>query len=383
MSTSGKPPRRRAAAGTGARAAAPRGGVAKPARVRKAPSPAELPKPGLGEYRRKRNFGVTPEPAPETPAPRERAADRATFMVHKHDARRLHYDLRLEMDGALASWAVPKGPSYDPAIRRLAVQTEDHPLAYGGFEGRIPDGEYGAGDSIIWDRGTYETVPPGRASAMRQKGHVEFVLHGEKLHGRWHLIRTRARDGKAEWLLFKAHDEHASTTYDVVADRPESVVSGRSITRGPTPARVVHATSTPIEVLLRVWPPPDADDSGAGERALAAVAHGRVALQSAEGRDRAAGAPDVVAALARVRAVEAVLDGRLSGARSVKFAPQDLLWLDGADLRERPAAERRELLRVLLASAGDADETRGLIRPPARGKPKAGAARPPGPGLRR
>src|SRR5881394_1279855 len=124
----------------------------------------------LREYRRKRRFTATPEPRPTRVRPSER--ERPRFMVHKHHARRLHYDLRLEMDGALASWAVPKGPSYSPAEKRLAVETEDHPLEYGEFEGRIPDGEYGAGDSLVWDRGWYETIPPGSPSEQRKKGHL-------------------------------------------------------------------------------------------------------------------------------------------------------------------------------------------------------------------
>jgi bifunctional non-homologous end joining protein LigD len=155
-------------------------------------------------------------------------------VVHKHHARRLHYDLRLEIDGALASWAIPKGLSYDPVDRRLAVETEDHPLEYGGFEGRIPEGEYGAGDTIIWDRGTYETVPPGQASAMRAKGHLVVELFGEKLRGRWHLVRTRMdQSGKSAWLAFKGKDEFMRKGYDVVEARPESVVSGKRVTRGP------------------------------------------------------------------------------------------------------------------------------------------------------
>jgi bifunctional non-homologous end joining protein LigD len=152
----------------------------------------------------KRDFAITPEPAPE---PLALASPRPTFMVHKHHARRLHYDLRLEIDGALASWAVPRGPSFDPATKRLAVQTEDHPLEYGHFEARIPDGEYGAGDSLIWDRGTFETIPPGQAARQREKGHLHFRLQGEKLRGAWHLVRTaRQEGGKAQWLLFKAAD---------------------------------------------------------------------------------------------------------------------------------------------------------------------------------
>src|SRR5688572_30285774 len=187
----------------------------------------------LEKYRQKRDFSITSEPAPEE-RPVERAPGEAlTFMVHKHDATRLHYDLRLEMNGALASWAVPKGPSYDVAQKRLAVQTEDHPLEYGNFEGRIPDGEYGAGDSIIWDRGTYDTVPPGQASAQRKKGHLVIELSGEKLKGRWHLVRTRPMGDKAQWLCFKAKDGKEDASYDVVADRPESVHSGRRVTRGP------------------------------------------------------------------------------------------------------------------------------------------------------
>src|SRR2546426_6554331 len=166
----------------------------------------------LPEYEAKRDFAVTPEPAPGKAAPHPKP----TFVVHKHDATRLHYDVRLEIDGALASWSVPKGPSYDPAVKRLAIQTEDHPLEYGSFEGRIPDGEYGAGDSLIWDRGTYDTIPPGQASAQRKKGHLHVELRGEKLKGRWHLIRTRPAGGKPRWLMFKSKDELADPSYDVV-----------------------------------------------------------------------------------------------------------------------------------------------------------------------
>ena len=212
----------------------------------------------LQTYRAKRRFDVTPEPAPghdgssQAPAPREKKtaqsarpvpapAARGAFVVQKHDARRLHYDVRLEIDGAMASWAVPKGPSYDPAVRRLAVQTEDHPMEYNAFEGRIPEGEYGAGDVLIWDRGTYETVPPGQERAMLDKGHLHVRLFGDKLVGDWHLVRTDRRggddgaggSGKAQWLFFKARDAHARPSYDVVAERPESIMSGRVATRGP------------------------------------------------------------------------------------------------------------------------------------------------------
>src|SRR5271170_714393 len=142
----------------------------------------------LETYRAKRHFDVTPEPGSSQAGAQEEKKTAApkpdealAFVVQKHDARRLHYDVRLEIDGAMASWAVPKGPSFDPAVRRLAVQTEDHPMEYNAFEGRIPDGEYGAGDVLIWDRGAYETVPPGQEGAMRAKGHIAFRLHGEKI----------------------------------------------------------------------------------------------------------------------------------------------------------------------------------------------------------
>src|SRR3954471_11356652 len=208
----------------------------------------------LPEYEAKRDFGITPEPAPGTAKP---SAEAPSFVVHKHDATRLHYDVRLEMDGALASWSVPKGPSYDPATKRLAVQTEDHPLEYGSFEGRIPDGEYGAGDSLIWDRGTVESVPPGQLSQQRKKGHVVADFHGSKLKGQWHLVRTHGgAPGKAQWLMFKAKDGTEKPDYDVVAERPESVVSGRVVTRGPERSGKLRAPRPAPDVILRSHLPP-------------------------------------------------------------------------------------------------------------------------------
>jgi bifunctional non-homologous end joining protein LigD len=333
----------------------------------------------LETYERKRHFDVTPEPPPDAAPARRGGAP--TFMVHKHHARRLHYDVRLEHDGVLASWAVPKGPSYDPAVKRLAVETEDHPLAYGGFEGRIPDGEYGAGDSLVWDRGVYETDPPGAFAAMRSKGHLVVRFRGEKLRGRWHLVRTGrpGGPGKTQWLLFKAKDEDADPAYDVVAERPESVESGRVATRGPVAAKTIRAPHpAPLDLLLRVWPPmlatlADEDEVGPehrlevkydGFRALAAVSGGRVTLQSRNGLDLAPRFPAVPKALARLVVGEAVLDGELvaeaqgratafgalqSGAAGVGYHAFDLLWLDGEDLRERPLEERQDLLASLLS----------------------------------
>ena len=347
----------------------------------------------LDVYRAKRDFRVTSEPAPET-SPRRHAAKAAPFVVHKHHARRLHYDLRLEMGGLLASWAVPKGPSYDPGQKRLAMETEDHPLAYGEFEGRIQDGEYGAGDSIIWDRGTWDTDPPGQAFEQKRKGHIVAHLHGEKLRGRWHLVRTRPSGGKPAWLLFKAKDEEADPAYDVVAERPESVASGRRTTRGPVSAKTLRAPHpTPIDLLLRVWPPMLATLATADEvhdddllevkydgfRALAGLSGGKLSLQSRNGLDLAGRFPSVGTALARVVVGEAVLDGEIVAGRGggsrfqalqgtpadVGYAVFDLLWLDGEDLRQRPLEERRELLESLLADAPEtievAEEVEGPI----------------------
>lgn len=347
----------------------------------------------LDVYDAKRDFQVTPEPPADRPRPRR--AGPLTFMIHKHHARRLHYDLRLELDGVLASWSVPKGPSYDPAVKRLAVETEDHPLAYGGFEGRIPDGQYGAGDSLVWDRGTWDTVPPGQAAQQKRKGHIEAELSGEKLRGRWHLVRTRAAEGKPAWLFFKAKDEAADARYDVVGERPESVVSGRRVTRGPVAAKTLRAAHPPpIDLLLRVWPPMLAtlatvDEVQPGDRlevkydgfrALAGLSGGKVSLQSRNGLDLGARFPAVAAALGQLVVGEAVLDGEIVAAGAggsafealhgdgsrVAYAVFDLLWLDGEDLRERPLEERRELLESLLAGAPPllhvAEEVEGPVR---------------------
>ncbi|MFL5322317.1 MAG: DNA ligase D [Myxococcaceae bacterium] len=334
----------------------------------------------LETYRQKRNFEVTSEPAP-APVP-ERATSKPSFMIHKHDASRLHYDLRLEMDEALASWAIPKGPSYDPAVKRLAVQTEDHPLEYGSFEGRIPDAEYGGGDSLIWERGTYDTFPPGQASQQRKKGHLVIDLEGEKLKGRWHLVRTRpGPSGKAQWIFFKAKDGKEDPSFDVVEQRPESVASGRRITRGPVTKKLLGRPHASPEVLLqRVWPPMKATlstpDSAEGDefvfevkydgyRALAAIVNGKLAFQSRNALDFESRFPEIARALKRMRIGEVVLDGEVvavdrsgrsnfqsiqSGDSEHRFYVFDLLWLDGEDLRKRPLEDRRDLLESVLSN---------------------------------
>lgn len=180
----------------------------------------------LETYHRKRDFLKTPEPKG-----RSTKAKGNSFVVQKHDARRLHYDFRLEMDGVLKSWAVTRGPSLVPGEKRLAVHVEDHPLEYGGFEGTIPKGEYGGGTVIVWDRGTWEPLEDPHKGY--KKGHLEFELHGEKLNGLWHLVRMHGKPGeKADnWLLIKGEDEYArpEAAPDILEERPESVKTGREI----------------------------------------------------------------------------------------------------------------------------------------------------------
>ena len=180
---------------------------------------------GLEKYKRKRDFSKTTEPRGKS----QRSGQEFRFVIQKHRARRLHYDLRLEMEGVLRSWAVPKGPSLNPSQKRLAVQVEDHPLEYGDFEGIIPQGEYGAGKVIVWDRGTYEClgdeVDPVQAW---KKGKLDLRLHGQKLKGMWLLIKLKA-DQKSEWLFFKKSDEHADSQTEIIREAPESVLSGLEV----------------------------------------------------------------------------------------------------------------------------------------------------------
>lgn len=176
-----------------------------------------------------RDFAGTPEPAGRT----KRIANAPIFVIQKHRASHLHYDFRLEMEGVLKSWAVPKGPSYDPSVRRLAMMTEDHPYDYAAFEGVIPEGNYGAGNVIIWDQGTWEFVEPGDDPvAALQGGKLTFRLRGKKMFGEWALVRIRGKgrsDRGNEWLLLKHRDEFANEEIDVTKVAPRSVVSDRTV----------------------------------------------------------------------------------------------------------------------------------------------------------
>jgi bifunctional non-homologous end joining protein LigD len=183
----------------------------------------------LETYQAKRDFKVTPEPQGRSRGTTARGGNALSFVIQKHDATRLHYDFRLELDGVLKSWAVTRGPSLNPDDKRLAVHVEDHPLSYGDFEGIIPKGQYGGGTVIVWDRGTW--TPHGDAHKGYKKGHMEFELDGEKLRGRWHLVRIHGKPGDKHenWLLIKAQDEEARQKGDILKQRPESAKTGRKI----------------------------------------------------------------------------------------------------------------------------------------------------------
>lgn len=217
----------------------------------------------LEKYREKRDFSKTPEPAGGSHAKRGQAS--LAFVVQKHAASHLHFDFRLELDGVMKSWAVPKGPSLDPSVKRLAMQVEDHPIDYNSFEGTIPQGEYGGGTVMIWDRGTYE---PDRDAAARtaddrsdvqvlrdgyERGDLKFVLHGSRLKGSWVLVRTRmgrgAETGRQQWLLIKHRDADARPGSDIVAEVDTSVVTKRTMEAiaddaAPAPSTSVSARAS-------------------------------------------------------------------------------------------------------------------------------------------
>ena len=192
----------------------------------------------LAEYNRKRRFDITPEPAGKKISPAKQRA--LEFVIQKHRASRLHYDFRLQHDGVMLSWAVPKGPSLDPANKRFAMQTEDHPIEYNHFEGVIPEGQYGGGTVMIWDRGMWQPEVEDVEAAL-QKGDLKFTLHGKKLRGSWVLVRMRPR----QWLLIKHRDQFAATT-DITASKARSAVSRRTLagiarSAGASPRQLAQA----------------------------------------------------------------------------------------------------------------------------------------------
>lgn len=334
----------------------------------------------LARYNAKRDFGVTTEPEGRvTPA---RAPTRLHFVIQKHWASRLHYDFRLELDGVLLSWAVPKGPSLDPAHKRMAVRVEDHPLSYRGFEGEIPAGHYGAGRVIVWDHGHWRPLGDPREGLAR--GKLVFELEGEKLRGAWELIRTARSDASRQeaWLLIKRRGDAAvrsSAEYDVILAMPDRVLApsaGRPARaanpgparRAPLPARLDLQLAT-----LAAEPPVGGDwvveHKLDGYRIAARVQRGRVALFTRAGHDWTDRLRPLADALEALALPSAWLDGEvvaldeqglpnfnrlqnaIDNARTgdlVLFL-FDLPFVAGRDLRERPLRERRERLQALLA----------------------------------
>jgi bifunctional non-homologous end joining protein LigD len=359
---------------------------------------------GLREYRRKRDFKKTPEPAGQVSAP-PRDQERS-YLIQKHAASRLHYDFRLELEGVLKSWAVPKGPSLDPADKRLAMHVEDHPLEYGEFEGTIPKGQYGGGTVMLWDRGTWE--PVGDPHKSYRAGSLKFTLKGEKLRGGWALVKIggRRKDGDdRSWLLIKERDQQARAgqAESIVASEPKSVATGRTIEQiaaagdrvwhsnrdggdrsSPDPAEVPGARRTALPKFVQpqlatlVEHPPDGDGwlhelKHDGYRILARVEHRRARLFSRNARDWTEKFPTVAEAVGRLPVEQAILDGEVtvllpdgtssfqalqnfgSGAARGQLAYMvfDLLYLDGRDLTGARLEDRKAALARLLASAND------------------------------
>ncbi|MEM7305467.1 MAG: non-homologous end-joining DNA ligase [Planctomycetota bacterium] len=305
----------------------------------------------IGDYRAKRDFAKTPEP---TPGDEARRGDRAIYVVHRHDASRLHYDLRLEMEGVLRSWAVPKGFSYDPNDKHLAVRTEDHPLEYEHFDGVIPKGQYGAGSMTIWDRGWYEVVKAESAPEAVVSGEVKVLLYGRRLRGEWHLVKTK--QGEDTWLLFKSRDRYAGKARD----------SALGVDLGSAPERKLPRPPRPMAVSGEAEPFSDPswlfEMEFEGRRTLVSKRGDRVTfhgvgakLESIANELRQARATDALFDGVLVKADEherpsrALLDEALAaGGEGLVFYAFDLLHFDDFDLRPLPLVDRKGALRAVL-----------------------------------
>ena len=349
----------------------------------------------LKTYSEKRRFERTPEPAP---AAVEQHAGALQFCVQRHHATRLHYDLRLEVGGALKSWAVPKGPTLDPSEKRLAMMVEDHPMEYGGFEGVIPKGNYGAGSVMLWDRGTFELLGQGTAEDQLARGDFKFRLAGEKISGEFALVKIKKSKGN-EWLLLKKKDASAKPGWDA-EEYAHSVLSGRTqeeIARELDPARpakhgrreIKGAVKAPMPqgispelAQIGKGSPPSGDDwvfeiKWDGVRALCYLDGGQLRMVSRNGNPMERQYPELSILPHHVDATTAILDGEIAAlderglpsfallqrritvadaasvaalARSspVVFFAFDLLYLDGYDLRGVPLIERKKLLKEIL-----------------------------------
>ncbi|AZF37369.1 ATP-dependent DNA ligase, LigD [Pseudomonas sp. R4-39-08] len=349
----------------------------------------------LSEYNRKRDFGITAEPAGDSPAGK-RKASALSFVIQKHDARNLHYDFRLELDGVLLSWAVPKGPSLDPSQKRLAVHVEDHPLSYGGFEGSIPAGQYGAGDVIVWDRGIWQPHDdPHKAYAA---GKLKFSLVGEKLSGDWTLVRTRLKGSgdKQQWLLIKEKDQQARpiAEYDIVQAEPASVLSDAVVGKpkakaqaktkaapkaAPKASTRKQATAVPEQFSPQLATLVDRAPEGDwqyeikfdGYRILARIQGGEVRLFTRNGHDWTERLPRQAKALQALKLKDSWLDGEvvsLNGdglpdfqalqnafdigrSLDIVYYLFDAPFLNGRDQREDPVEMRRAALKSALSAS--------------------------------
>ena len=345
---------------------------------RKATRAAARTPRALARYVARRDFSITPEPSGGGTA----HPGALQFVVQKHWATRLHYDFRLELDGAMKSWAVPKGPSFDTRDRRMAVHVEDHPISYNQFEGRIPEGQYGAGKVIIWDRGTW--TPIGDPDEGYRKGNLKFTLQGHKLHGAWVLVKIKSREGKDNtWLLIKEKDQFArpAAEFSVTDEMPDSVATQ------PLPAATAHeprravrkaapATLKPMLATLVDRAPADAEHWNYevkfdGYRLLAKIAAGRVRLITRNAHDWTHKLPHLQKALQSMHLKPGWLDGEIvmlndRGApdfqllqnafdsehtADIQYFLFDLPWYDGRDLTATPLHERRALLHSMLQGA--------------------------------
>ena len=317
----------------------------------------------LDRYREMRDFSSTPEPRGRKALPRGKAL---RYYIQRHAATRLHYDFRLELEGVLKSWAVPKGPSFDPADKRLAVQTEDHPLEYGEFEGVIPEKQYGGGEVLLWDRGQWTPEERDAREALR-KGRLHFRLAGEKLHGSWVLTRMKNH----EWLLIKRGDDTARSDFDVVRERPESVKRAPKRASRARKAELPQFVAPQLATL--VTQPPARGDwvyevKHDGYRMLARLTRREVRLFTRSGREWTDKLPHLAAELKKLKLKDAWLDGEVvvpgpDGRSSfqalqnafeagrdagVVYHVFDAPFLSGRDLRALPLLERRKRLEKAL-----------------------------------
>ncbi|MGY3175363.1 bifunctional non-homologous end joining protein LigD [Pseudomonas sp. TE12234] len=360
----------------------------------------------LDDYNRMRDFSATTEPVAIKRSGRKNAKGHALqFCIQKHDASHLHYDFRLELDGVLKSWAVPKGPSLDPKVKRLAVHVEDHPIDYATFEGRIPEGHYGAGEVIVWDRGVW--IPQDDPAQAYAKGRLKFELQGEKLAGLWNLVRTHMPGKQEQWFLIKHQDGAArpQSDYDVVAAEPDSVLSERRIVARasnagkPAKTKTIRKPASPArkeksgqltgarkarlpelikpELATLVERAPDGqwryEVKFDGYRIMARIDHGEVRLFTRNGHDWTRKLPGQAEALAALHLESAWLDGEMvvmdeegvpdfqalqnafEAGRSgnIVYYLFDLPYLNGVDLREVPVEERRAALATVLKASDD------------------------------